>query len=154
MLGRITGQSFWHVVDTLATGLAFGLIFIAFRVIMATLLVQGLTLPWLVRELGVKADTDAEHRLEHDLAIRAAKAARRRLKETEATEELPEDISERLQRGALDIGVRISPALLDEERREMMSAARHEALSARNEPGADPEVVDRVLRQLDVRSLR
>lgn len=85
---------------------------------MATLLVQGLTLPWLVRKLGVKADTDAEHKLEHDLAVRAAKAARRRLKEIEATEELPEDISERLQRGALDIGVRISPDLLDDERRE------------------------------------
>ncbi|WP_436736485.1 Na+/H+ antiporter [Streptomyces sp. BBFR102] len=273
VLGRITGQTFWHVVDTLVTGIAFGLIglelhtviraaegregqmigwgvaivavvvgvrllwllpttwlaqkmhglpdeneeiptswretvvmwwsgmrgvasvalalaiphttddgkpfpardeiiFIAFCVIMATLLVQGLTLPWLVRTLGVKADTDAEHKLEHDLAVRAAKAARRRLKEIEATEELPEDISERLQRGALDIGVRISPDLLDDERREwwvqraervaamsrvqreMMSAARHEVLSARNEPGADPEVVDRVLRQLDVRSLR
>jgi CPA1 family monovalent cation:H+ antiporter len=38
--------------------------------------------------------------------------------------------------------------------REMMSAARHAVLSARSEPGADPEVVDRVLRQLDVRSMR
>jgi monovalent cation/hydrogen antiporter len=38
--------------------------------------------------------------------------------------------------------------------REMLSAASHEVLSARNEPGADPEVVDRVLRHLDVRSLR
>jgi CPA1 family monovalent cation:H+ antiporter len=36
----------------------------------------------------------------------------------------------------------------------MMSAARHEVLSARSEPGVDPEVVDRVLRQLDVRSMR
>jgi CPA1 family monovalent cation:H+ antiporter len=36
----------------------------------------------------------------------------------------------------------------------MMSAARHEVLSARNEPGSDPEVVDRVLRYLDFRSLR
>ncbi len=38
--------------------------------------------------------------------------------------------------------------------REMMSAARHEVLAARSEPGSDPEVVDRVLRHLDVRSLR
>jgi CPA1 family monovalent cation:H+ antiporter len=38
--------------------------------------------------------------------------------------------------------------------REMMSAARHAVLSARNEAGSDPEIVDRVLRQLDVRSLR
>ncbi len=37
---------------------------------------------------------------------------------------------------------------------EMLSAARHEVLAARSEPGADPEVVDRVLRHLDVRSLR
>ena len=38
--------------------------------------------------------------------------------------------------------------------RDMMSAARHEVLSARSEPGSDPEVVDRVLRHLDVRSMR
>lgn len=37
---------------------------------------------------------------------------------------------------------------------EMLSAARHEVMAARSEPGANPEVVDRVLRHLDVRSLR
>ncbi|MFG2770268.1 Na+/H+ antiporter [Streptomyces sp. NPDC048350] len=148
------------------------IIFIAFCVIMTTLLLQGLTLPWLVKRLGVQADTDAERALERELALRAAKAARRRLKEIEEVEELPEEVQERLQRGAFDIGARISPEMVDEERRaafveragrlkavqriqrEMMSAARHEVLSARSEPGADPEVVDRVLRQLDVRSMR
>ncbi|MEV7086559.1 Na+/H+ antiporter [Streptomyces sp. NPDC093085] len=147
------------------------IIFIAFAVIMATLVVQGLTLPWLVKRLGVRADTNAEHELEHSLAVRAAKAARGRLKEIEAAEEIPEDISERLARVSFDIGLRISPDLADDERREwaahrvargktvlriqreMMSAARHEVLSARNEPGSDPEIVDRVLRQLDVRSM-
>ncbi|MGW0907903.1 Na+/H+ antiporter [Streptomyces sp. NPDC002853] len=148
------------------------IIFIAFCVIMATLVVQGLTLPWLVRKLGVRADTDAERAVERDLAVRAAKAAKRRLKEIEEVEELPEDLSERLLRGAFDIGARISPDIVDDERREryskradrlkavqriqrdMMSAARHEILAARSEPGADPEIVDRVLHQLDVRSLR
>ncbi|MCL7378806.1 Na+/H+ antiporter [Streptomyces sp. 35G-GA-8] len=148
------------------------IIFIAFAVIMATLVFQGLTLPWLVRKLGVRADADAERELEHSLAIRAAKAAKRRLREIEDVEDLPEEVSERLQRGAGDIGVRISPDLIDDERREwftkrvervktvqriqreMMSAARHEVLSARNEPGSDPEIVDRVLRHLDVRSMR
>ncbi|WP_030586570.1 hypothetical protein [Streptomyces anulatus] len=38
--------------------------------------------------------------------------------------------------------------------REMMSTARHEVLSVRGEPSSDPEVVDRVLRYLDFRSLR
>ncbi|GAA1885561.1 hypothetical protein GCM10009753_12380 [Streptantibioticus ferralitis] len=36
---------------------------------------------------------------------------------------------------------------------EMMSAARRAVLVARSRPGFDPEVVDRVLRHLDVRSL-
>ncbi|WP_326697038.1 Na+/H+ antiporter [Streptomyces sp. NBC_01754] len=148
------------------------IVFIAFVVIMATLVVQGLTLPWLVRKLGVRADTDAERALERDLAVRAAGAAKRRLAEIEEHEDLPDDVLERLHRAAYDIGARISPDMVDEERREayarraerfqvvgrvqrdMMSAARHEVLSARNEPGSDPEIVDRVLRYLDVRSLR
>ncbi|MFE7777447.1 Na+/H+ antiporter [Streptomyces sp. NPDC057445] len=148
------------------------IIFIAFAVIMITLVVQGLTLPWLVRRLGVRADTDAEQALQRDLALRAAKAAKHRLKEIQEVEDLPEDIAERLQRAAYDVGTRISPDIVDDERREwfagrakrlrtlsriqreMMSAARHAVLAARSEPGTDPEVVDRVLRHLDVRSLR
>lgn len=139
---------------------------------MVTLVFQGLTLPWLVRRLGVRADTDAEAALEKDLAVRAARAARERLKKIEAAEDLPEDVVERLHRLAYEVGARISPEMVDDERRdayakrverfqaisriqrEMMSAARHAVLSARSEPGSDPEVVDRVLRQLDVRSLR
>ncbi|MFF0449511.1 Na+/H+ antiporter [Streptomyces sp. NPDC004609] len=148
------------------------IVFIAFVVILSTLLLQGLTLPWLVRRLGVRADTDAERELEHELAIRAARAARHRLREIEEVEDLPEEVSERLHRGAYEVGARISPDIVDEERRdwysrraqrlrtvqriqrEMLSAARHEVLAARSEPGADPEIVDRVLRHLDVRSLR
>ncbi|MFI0236686.1 Na+/H+ antiporter [Streptomyces sp. NPDC016845] len=148
------------------------IIFIAFGVIMATLIIQGLSLPWLVRKLGVQADTEIEQEYEKDLALRAAKAAKRRLKEIEEVEELPEDVQEQMVRRAYDIGLRINPEMGAEERRathekryarikrvrriqnEMLSAARHEVLAARSEPGADPEVVDRVLRQLDVRSLR
>lgn len=148
------------------------IIFIAFGVIMATLVVQGLTLPWLVRMLGVEADAEAEDAYEKGLAVRAAKAARRRLKEIQEVEELPAEFAEQLARRAYDIGVRISPDMGDEERRaayakrsvwarrvrriqgELLSAARHEVLAARNEPGSDPEIVDRVLRHLDVRSLR
>lgn len=148
------------------------IVFIAFVVIMVTLVIQGLTLPWLVRKLRVKADTDAEEALEKDLAIRAAKAAKQRLRKIQEVEEFPDEVAERLQRLAYDVGARISPDMVDDERREayaqraerfkavsrvqreMMSAARHAVLSARNEAGSDPEIVDRVLRQLDVRSLR
>nr|WP_203621907.1 Na+/H+ antiporter [Streptomyces sp. SID8499] len=148
------------------------IVFIAFGVIMATLVVQGLTLPWLVRKLGVRADTEREKEFEKQLAVRAAKAAKRRLREIESVEDLPEELSEQMLRRAFEIGLRINPQIGDEERREaqenrvrrirrvrriqneMLSAARHEVLAARSEPGADPEIVDRVLRHLDVRSLR
>ncbi|MER7831350.1 Na+/H+ antiporter [Streptomyces sp. NPDC095602] len=148
------------------------ILFVAFCVIMATLVVQGLTLPWLVGRLGVRADSDAERRLERDLALRATLAAKRRLAELQRAEELPDELVDRLRRLAFDIGARISPDMVDEERRaayerrarrletvhrlqnDMLSAARREVLAARTEPGADPEVVDRVLHQLDVRSLR
>ncbi|AXK32658.1 Na+/H+ antiporter [Streptomyces armeniacus] len=148
------------------------ILFIAFAVVLATLVLQGLTLPWLVRRLHVRADTAAERELERQLALRCAKAAKRRLREIEAEEDLPEEISEALLRRAQDVGVRISPDLVDEERRdahaqrvrrlkkihrlqgELLSAARHEVLAARGEPGIDPEIVDRVLHRLDVRSFR
>ncbi|MEV7318516.1 Na+/H+ antiporter [Streptomyces sp. NPDC093970] len=148
------------------------IVFIAFGVIMATLVLQGLTLPWLVKRLGVRADTELEKEFEKELAVRAAKAARRRLKEIEQVEELPEEVTEQMLRRAFEIGFRISPEVAEDERREghdkrvkrlkrlrriqqeMLSAARHEVLAARSEPGADPEIVDRVLRHLDVRSLR
>ncbi|MEU4328678.1 Na+/H+ antiporter [Nonomuraea dietziae] len=148
------------------------IVFIAFVVILATLVLQGLTLPWLVSRLGVRADTEAEKSLERELAIRATRAARRRLEEIDAAEELPEEVRELLVRRAFDMGVRISPDMADEERRaavaqrvergrrvrlvqeEMLSASRQAVLAARKEPGVDPEVVDRVLRELDVRSLR
>jgi monovalent cation/hydrogen antiporter len=148
------------------------IVFIAFGVIMATLVLQGLTLPWLVKRLGVRADNEREKEFEKRLAVRAAKAAKRRLREIEQVEDLSEDLSEQMLRSAYDIGVRISPDMGEEERREahqlrvrklrrvrriqgeMLSAARHEVLAARSEPGADPEIVDRVLRHLDVRSLR
>ena len=87
-------------------------------------------------------------------------------------EELPEELSEQLLRRAFDIGradqprhggrraaggARAASKRLKRIRRiqgEMLCAARHEVLAARSEPGADPEIVDRVLRHLDVRSLR
>lgn len=148
------------------------ILFIAFAVVLSTLLVQGLTLPWLVRRLRVRADTDVVDALERELAIRVIKASKRRLKEILEVEELPDEVSEQLARRAHDIGARIAPDIVDDERRElfdkritrlkkvhriqgeMLSAARHEVLAARSEPGADPEIVDRVLRHLDMRSLR
>ncbi|MDR3034860.1 MAG: Na+/H+ antiporter, partial [Kitasatospora sp.] len=92
------------------------ILFIAFAVVLTTLVVQGLTLPSLVRKLGVTADSAAESALERQLALRVIKASRQRLKEIEAEEDVPDELSERLLRGAYDWGVRISPELVDDER--------------------------------------
>ncbi|WP_062211529.1 Na+/H+ antiporter [Streptomyces sp. NBRC 109706] len=147
------------------------IIFIAFAVVLGTLLIQGISLPWLATRLGVRGDTSEEETLEHDLAVRAAKAAKARLREITAERDLPEDVAEALLRRAYDIGLRISPRVAEEDRREhvtqraervremqrlhdeLLSAARRAVLSARTEPGTDPEVVDRVLNGLDRRSL-
>ncbi|MFE0191810.1 Na+/H+ antiporter [Streptomyces sp. NPDC058989] len=161
-----------YEIDGVAFPYRAEILFIAFAVVLSTLLVQGLTLPWLVRTLRVRAGSDAADALERELAIRMIKASKRRLKEILEVEELPEEVRDQLARRAYDIGARIAPDIVDDERRElfekrltrmkkvqriqgeMLSAARHEVLAARSEPGADPEVVDRVLRQLDMRSLR
>ncbi|MFJ6216838.1 Na+/H+ antiporter [Streptomyces sp. NPDC092296] len=146
------------------------ILFIAFCVVLFTLVVQGLTLPLLVRRLGVQADTDAEERAERELWHRATTAGLNRLKELDADEELPEELVERLRRRQRDRLVRALPETYDESQRaaareriaftrrfreveqEMLSASRHEMQAARAEPGADPELVDRVLRALDLRS--
>ncbi|NUR89652.1 MAG: Na+/H+ antiporter, partial [Nonomuraea sp.] len=148
------------------------IIVIAVAVILVTLVAQGLTLPWLVRTLGVTADTAAERALERDLAMRAARAARKRLREINEAEDLPDEVVEALSRRAVDVGMRISPEAADQERREaweqraerframrrvleeMMSAARQAVLDACRDPSTDPAVVNRVLRELDARSLR
>ena len=66
------------------------LIFIAFVVVAATLLLQGLTLPVLVRRLNVTASGDDQDDLEQDLMRRAQEAGQRRL------DELRDDGSPRL----------------------------------------------------------
>ncbi|MFF4651829.1 Na+/H+ antiporter [Streptomyces sp. NPDC001380] len=148
------------------------ILFVAFSTVLFTLLVQGLTLPCLVRRLGVTADTDAEDLAERQLWHRASRAGLVRLKELVADGELPEEIVERLRRRQRDRLVRALPETYDEGQRaaaherkayadrfreveqEMLSASRREMQAARSEPGADPELVDRVLRALDLRSAR
>ncbi|MFD0559393.1 sodium/proton antiporter (CPA1 family) [Stackebrandtia endophytica] len=146
------------------------IIFIAFTVIVATLIIQGMSLPWLIRLLGVQTDADIERRMERRLAAAATDAARHRLKQLDNVEDLPEDIIETVTRQLTAIEARISPELVDEERRELtehdtqrfrvlhhvqdeiMSAARTAVLDMRSQPGTDPAVVDRVLHLLDMKS--
>lgn len=56
------------------------ILFLTFSVILATLVVQGLTLPALLRQLGV-VDADALERQEREARLEAARAAMARLEE-------------------------------------------------------------------------
>ena len=114
------------------------IVFIAFAVIMATLVLQGLTLPWLVRRLGVRADTDAEK----DAGDGSSRSGPRRRRSSgcgrsRTAEDLPEDVVERLLRRAYDIGARISPDMVDEERREAYAQRARAAEDGAADPAGD-----------------
>jgi Na+/H+ antiporter len=146
------------------------IVFIAFCVVLFTLVVQGMSLPLLVRRLHLSRDEDAEDQAERLLWYRVTKAGMRRLKELAEVEDLPEELVDRLRQRQTDRLARHRPDLYDEEQRrelkervrrvqrfqeveqEMLAAGREEMQIARMEPGADPELVDRVIRSLDIRS--
>jgi monovalent cation/hydrogen antiporter len=153
-----------------ATPVRGTLLLITFTIILATLVLPGLTLPWLVSLLGVHSDPSAREAAIRALGKRAGKAALTRLRELDSAEDLPAEVSEILRRRqrALeftlegdvddpDYHARIAERAgqikrVDEVYAEMLAAARREILTARTEPGADPAAADDVLRRLDLRS--
>ncbi len=73
------------------------IIFCAFSVILATLLVQGLTLPPLIRLLGVDDEDETLAREEDDARLRAAEAALARLEVLSGEDWVRDDTAERVQ---------------------------------------------------------
>jgi len=68
------------------------LIFIAFVVIIVTLLLQGLTLPWLVRRLGVQASLEEQQNAERQLTQRALRAGFTRLNDARSQGDVDDDL--------------------------------------------------------------
>ncbi|MGW5751607.1 Na+/H+ antiporter [Nocardia rhamnosiphila] len=144
------------------------ILFTAFAVVLFTLLVQGPTLPLVVRLTGVRADTLAERRLERQLWERVVRAELARLEELADAEQVPEELHERLREGIRRRLARADPEAADEDARaraerearmtvavrriraEVTEAGRREAQAARREPGMPPDLVDRVTRRLDL----
>ncbi|MCD2185903.1 Na+/H+ antiporter [Actinomycetospora soli] len=162
------------------------LVIIACGVLVVTLVGPGLTLPWLVRRLGLREDDGVAVEAERRLADRARRAA---LDELSAVDRAALGIDDEQGEQVLDAlrgrFARIGRTLAGDDvprpggevddvdrdyaerlariqrRREQwqrlqavaLAAARREVVAARAEPGVDPEVADRVLRRLDVRSL-
>jgi monovalent cation/hydrogen antiporter len=142
-------------------------VFLAFLVTVGTLLLQGLTLPWVIRWLGVRrTDTQADALAEAQAQHAAAQAALARLDELTAddgpehldrmaarlrtwTEQRSLGAWERLGRPADEAG-EAPTAAFRRLRREMLVAERDAFVRFRSEGRIDDEVLRRVLRELDL----
>ncbi|GGM97259.1 CPA1 family monovalent cation:H+ antiporter [Actinoplanes campanulatus] len=135
-------------------------VFVAFAIIVLTLLVQGTTLPWLARRLGVREDSSAEDALaEAGVQHAAGRAALEALEEH--ADGAPESVVERLRGLVENRGNNAWERLGSQERetpsaaygrlrREMISAERHVFKTARNEGRIPEEVLVRAQRELDL----
>ncbi len=141
------------------------LLFLAFFVTVATLLLHGTTLPWLIRRLGVvgeesRADALAEAQAQHE----AGRAAVARLDELVAdgvaepraveklrrmTQQRANSSWERLGRDPAELGEGPG-ATYRRLRREMVATERDTFVRIRDEGRLDDEVLRRVLRELDL----
>ncbi len=143
------------------------IVFLTFAVIVATLVLQGLTLPALIHVLNISDDGGAE-REESKARIKAAEAALARLDELIADGSVREDTAERL-RGQLTFRARRFRARFDDEddgaieeqsqayqrvMRELLSAEQAALLALRNDRIVDDNVVQRVQRDLDLEAAR
>jgi CPA1 family monovalent cation:H+ antiporter len=143
------------------------IVFLAFSVVLASLVLQGLSLPAVVRVLGLEED-DADAREEAKARIHAAEAAIARLDELEDEGWVRTDTAERA-RGLYNFRSNRFRARLDnedggeiEERSLAYQRLMHELLDAergavhalRNEGKISEEVMQRVERDFDLEESR
>jgi NhaP-type Na+/H+ or K+/H+ antiporter len=135
-------------------------VFVAFAVIVLTLLIQGTTLPLLANRLGVREDTSTADALaEAAVQHRASRAALETLEEHAG--DAPESVVDRLRaivehrtNGAwerLGSQERETPSSAYRRlRRQMIMAERHVFKIARNQGRIPEEVLTRAQRDLDL----
>jgi monovalent cation/hydrogen antiporter len=146
------------------------ILFLTFVVVVGTLLLHGLTLPWVIRVLGVQGDEEqSDARAEAAAQDKAARAAAARLDELVGADadDVPQvrnraaDILrswnthransawERLGRSDEDLGESPSNAFRS-LRLEMIDAERGVFIAERDAGRIDDEVLRKVLRELDL----
>jgi CPA1 family monovalent cation:H+ antiporter len=141
---------------------------LAFAVTVGTLLIQGLSLPWLIRKLGVHGNEDfADTLAEAQAAHSASLAAVARLDDLVSDEDdnTPVHIVDKLRMMAENSGnaawerlgrqdIESPAAAYRRLRLEMLGAQRGVYLDARNSGEIDDEVLRKVLRELDLEEAR
>jgi len=142
-------------------------IFLTFCVILATLVLQGLSLPFLTSILGLEDDVEDEHE-ENEARLLAKEAALKRIGEIKGEEWVREDTVERMRalyeyRRRRFSARHYGPVTSSEEddpeerftaykrlRREVLSAERMELLRLRDEGRISDRVRRRIERDLDL----
>jgi CPA1 family monovalent cation:H+ antiporter len=143
------------------------LVFLTFTVIFATLVLQGLTLPTVIRWLRVPAD-DGDDREELKARLLATKAALARLEDLAGEEWTRDDTIERMA-GAYryrknrlaaragkveDDGYEDRSVAYQTVVREVLEAQRREIVRLRNEGVISNDVMHRIERELDLEDQR
>ena len=144
------------------------LIFITFAVIFVTLVLQGLTLPPLIRWLGVQDDGTEEEREELKARLYATKAALARIDELAGEEWTRDDTIERMHNayeyrkrrlaaraGKIeDEGFEDRSVAYQTIVREVLEAQRAAVVRLRNEGTISNDVMHRIERELDLEDER
>jgi CPA1 family monovalent cation:H+ antiporter len=143
------------------------IVFVTFAVILVTLVGQVLTLPGLLRLLGVEDDGGAD-REDAKARIKASEAALARLDELALEGWVYDDTLERMRgqyrfrsnrfraryEGSDDDGTEERSQQFQRLRRELLAAERDAVLRLRNEGMITEEVMQRVQRDIDLEDLR
>jgi monovalent cation/hydrogen antiporter len=143
------------------------ILFVTFGVILATLVLQGLSLPGLIRRLGLHRD-DSEAQEELRGRLRATDAALARLEELAGEEWTREDTVERMRgwyqfrrrrlkaRAGIweDDGAQDRSLAYQRLVRELLEAQRREIVRLRNQGEISNEVMHRIERELDLEDSR
>jgi CPA1 family monovalent cation:H+ antiporter len=142
------------------------ILFLTFSVILMTLVAQGLSLPVLIRALGLEADGSRE-REEITGRISVAEAALARIEELVVEDWVREDTAERVRGlynyrrsrfsarfGADEDGIEERSAVYQRLLRELLRAQRRHLIELRNEGVIGDEAMHRIERDLDLEESR
>jgi Na+/H+ antiporter len=171
MRGAVSLAAALAIPATIESGASFPqrdlIIFLTYAVIGATLILQGTTLPLVIKALGVEEDgTEAQR--ESKARLLAARAAIARIDELVAEEWVREDTAERVKAG-YEFRIRRFSARFDDEDdgaidarsrdyqrlvRELLEAQRAEIIRLRNVGKINDEIMHRIERDLDLEDTR
>jgi monovalent cation/hydrogen antiporter len=171
MRGAVSLAAALAIPQTIDGGGAFPqrdlIVFLTYAVILVTLLLQGLTLPGVIKVLAVEDDGNLAQR-ESKARILAARAALDRIEELREQDWVRDDTADRM-RGMYDFRIRRFSARFDEDddgaidrqseafqrlRRKVLEAERAEIIRLRNVGKINDEIMRRIERDLDLEDTR